>query len=830
MIKSKQSWKLILVLAAVLLLSVQIAGADVSRTTIFNTSTITEANSRYAISPAGILYKLIGTDLYNSVDNGTTYSLVANGVPPFTSISSIKFVNESTFYVSTISSPAIWKTVTGGTAFTDVYPNRNNWSWDINTNSSGEIFVTTYSTTAGNHVNVSKSATGDAGDWSNDSQPVFDMRHIHGSAMCGNDNYYVAIGDLNTGYNFSNVGLWRLNTKTDVWTQLLSRVQVTSVQCINNATYFGSDGKSGSFYSSDDTNYNKITPRDDLSFQYIYHTGYDDRNSILYMQGGSPTRAGYSQLWASPDLMKTIVYLIPLVDDPVSTYRIMDKPTLNDLFFIRKNSTTSLKYNALTHAELQYLAYPRKSITLFSNDTNLEQYGGEDGTEYNTSFTGNYSFQFLTNPLRNAVITVTGINTTNMLRNSSFEEGNSSWNNESGNWTVSTSKAHTGIYSMGINVTDGLKHYLSQNAYNNESGYIPQGTNIEMSGWIRYNSTNATGNGVIIYALMTYNDSTTGSMDATYSLPGNDTQWWYRSAEFTATKPIRRIQFYAQAQYNGSYYIDDAVIRWTNGSNLTYYSSFAYPYTDSNGTYNTKNTSLTFMGSTHINSSLDNSSSVNFSVGEVYGIQPIYFYADGSKVANISISGETLMNCDNCLINYSGGKYVFLKTYSNPAVNIFNSTSIELNTAVKYNISNISVTVGSIYISPSAWVNLTINKFNTSGDYQKELFVSSQESSNLVNFAVGDNLKNNRVQLLIDNINYGNLLSDSEGRVSFSISTWSDHTIILNSVPNKMVGLWDFIEEIINHTSELIALLIFFFVIAFVGIFGKKISKQLEPK
>ena len=106
-----------------------------------------------------------------------------------------------------------------------------------------------------------------------------------------------------------------------------------------------------------------------------------------------------------------------------------------------------------------------------------------------------------------------------------------------------------------------------------------------------------------------------------------------------------------------------------------------------------------------------------------------------------------------------------------------------------------STATASLYITPadgfsssdySEWLNITINSWNTSGDYSKSLTESSSSAGSTVH-TIGDLAPNGFYAVSVDGTRYAQFQADSGGQGTFTYSGgYSTHTFSI--APDLLIG------------------------------------------
>jgi photosystem II stability/assembly factor-like uncharacterized protein len=257
---------------------------------IKNTPTILTQNIAASwIAQDGTLYASIDNSLYNSSDNGQTWSEAMVTIPLATQLSGLFVDSNGTIYFSPAgrigfdidpSIAGIWRSDDQGrtwerTQTLSIYEYIFNIDEDIN----GNVYAGVY--TMGSLSDAKIYKTSNNGDtWSiSYYDPV--ARHIHDVKVDKyTNNIYAVIGDNMAPWNSAYV--IRSTDGGENWTKILpSMPQMVSIGFSENARFFGTDWSNGQIYkTTDDITATKVFDTNSLS--YCFWIRQDDLDDILY--------------------------------------------------------------------------------------------------------------------------------------------------------------------------------------------------------------------------------------------------------------------------------------------------------------------------------------------------------------------------------------------------------------------------------------------------------------------------------------------------------------------------------------------------------------------
>ena len=401
---------------------------------------------------------------------------------------------------------------------------------------------------------------------------------------------------------------------------------------------------------------------------------------------------------------------------------------------------------------------------------------------YTISNNSNFTFSLKQDVISPYNITIQGITINNTVPNPSFEIVN---NGVPTNWTVSAghnisinntdAKYGSNSLNLTVNISASFKSAAS-NFLSISSLGLSIGDTYYVSGWFK-NVKNVS-QAQLSVGYYTNSTSFITQTAKTVSLNG----WTQISFSGTIPATTGKIQIglvtstvSGTTNSNASMLIDGIILSKKNNN---------YQYID--GAQNSTNISL-YDGINYFNvSDIGTGQSSEFRLIKPSG--NVSVYSNGSLAINVSIGGDRLLSVKYGFVNNT----IITESFSNKTeVEFWNNTNINLIQYINYSIrTGISGTIGTMMITPTALLNITISSWNITGDYLKVFNETSPNSTNEVQYHVGDNApsSNHTVRIYWNNgtkFQDFYIFSNSTGYINYN-STGFDfprYTIIVKEEP-----------------------------------------------
>jgi len=597
--------------------------------------------------------------------------------------------------------------------------------------------------------------------------------HTHGIAVDIYGNLYAAYGDVDEGLIVFH--------PNGTWEQWFDKVQPWQILTVDNYVFIGSDQGSYPFVwrynlttgelktvlaveASD-----KAIPASASYVNAMIYGGlvpnmfYDSINGVVYVATQSLVNDDvYTYgIYASPDFGETWVkiYEGTTSTSDVQVHEISgvtsDGYIFASVYDTGTGSTKILKIRALSQDELKHLA----------SELSKNVYGGE-ANSFTRIFDNDTYFSFLAEPLTNAKLRVTGVNVTNLAPNPSFESWDDvtgrpvDWNfyNAGGNATISQSTdAYEGAFSVEIvyfNESPGFP-----NLYTSSLAVEPD-TNYTLSVYWKCNVTNGD-----LKIALTWYDSDGTKISNTYKelyVYKNDT-WSRGLTSIRSPSNAATVVISISPLVLGKYTID--AVQLQKGLVAT-------PFINTTSEQRSENVIITIDGKEFNCGSLNDGESVEFELGNLSGTKELTASIGGSKVVNITVFGEKIFSANNCLLDFSGGKYVFKRIFDSPEIRVYKPVQIELNYSVLYRILGTTATIGNMQVKPTTICNVTVSEYSS----DRVRFTADAPSGETVTFTLRD-LEPSRAYLILKDGEYFDiLLANVSGVISFTNSEWSSST------------------------------------------------------